>query len=274
MKNWRVMATYLPAVFGMILIFQNCTMSAPFPPTEASDLQSQSQNVSLSPIEANPASKELTLCVDQWEGLTNTNGTGSYLEIVKKVYEPELKVKIKFLPWARAQAEFRNKKCDGLIAENNIDDSFVKPQIILDALELEAYYLKGKLKFKGHESLKTQRIGWLRGYGFNSLVPYTINFSEVNDVKAGFKMLEGERFDIFLDYSYTFKDECQTSGVDCAKITSKPSGVIERVWVVFHNTPRGKGLAFQWDNKMPDLIKSGVPQKIFEKYGQKYTGPY
>ncbi|MFS4459721.1 hypothetical protein [Bdellovibrio sp. HCB2-146] len=249
-------------------------MSASFPSFQASAIQVDEQKISLSPIEANPGTRDLILCVDQWDGLTNVNGTGSYLEVVKKVYEPQLKVKIKFLPWARAQAEFRNKKCDGLIAENDIDEAFVKPHIILDALELEAYYLKGKLKFKGQESLKKERVGWLRGYGFNKLVPYSISFSEVNDVKAGFKMLEGERFNIFLDYSYTFKDECQTSGVDCSKITSKPSGVIERVWVVFHNSPRGKGLARTWDDKMSDLIKAGVPQKIFEKYGQKYPGPY
>jgi hypothetical protein len=85
------------------------------------------------------AKTELVLCVDNWEGLTNVDGTGSYSEVVKKVYDSDYKVTIKLFPWARAQTEFRNKKCDGLIAENKVDEKlYVKPEIRLDALELQA----------------------------------------------------------------------------------------------------------------------------------------
>jgi polar amino acid transport system substrate-binding protein len=216
------------------------------------------------------AKTELVLCVDNWEGLTNVDGTGSYSEVVKKVYEPDYKVTIKLFPWARAQTEFRNKKCDGLIAENKIDSNYVKPEIRLDALELQAYFLKGKLKFKGEKSLRTLQLAWLRGYNYNKIINYPVRFTEFNSVHSGFKMLEARRFEIMLDYIYTFKDECKTSGADCAKIDSAPSGIIEKAYVVFHNTKKGKKLTSIWDEKMTILIKAGIVQKIFEKYGQKY----
>lgn len=216
------------------------------------------------------AKTELVLCVDNWEGLTNTNGTGSYSEVVKKVYESDYKVTIKLFPWARAQKEFRNKKCDGLIAENKIDESYVKPEIRLDALELQAYFLKGSFKFKGEKSLRTRQLAWLRGYNYDKIIDYPVRFTEFNSVHSGFKMLEAHRFEIMLDYIYTFKDECKTSGADCSKIDSAPSGIIEKAYVVFHNTKNGKKLTKMWDEKMTILIKDGIVQKIFEKYGQKY----
>lgn len=216
---------------------------------------------------------EIVLCVDLWDGLTNADDTGSYAELVKAVYEPAYRVKIKHFPWARAQAEFKNERCDGLIAESKIDDNYIKPKIILDALELEIYFLKGRQKYQGSKSLSSQRIAWLRGYNFHKLVDYPIQLVEINDVKAGYKMLEGGRFDFLLDYSYTFKDECETSGADCSRITSQPSGVIEKVWVVFHRTKVGSTLADHWDHRMPLLIQDGIPQKIFKRYGQTYPGP-
>jgi len=216
------------------------------------------------------AKKELTFCVDNWEGLTNVDGTGSYSETVKAVYEDEYKITIKIFPWARAQKEFRNKKCDGLIAENKPEPIYAKPQIVLDALELQAYFLKGKTKFKGEKTLKTAQLAWLRGYNYHKLVDYPLNFTEFNSVHAGFKMLEAQRFEIMLDYTYTFKDECKTSGADCSKIDGAPSGIIERVYVIFQGTSKGKKLAQAWDDKMTLLLKSGKVQKIFEKYSQKY----
>lgn len=213
---------------------------------------------------------ELVLCVDNWEGLTNLDGTGSYSEVVKKVYEPDYKVTIKIFPWARAQTEFRNKKCDGLIAENKIDQNYVKPDIRLDALELQAYFVKGKVKFKGEKTLRTHQLAWLRGYNYNKIIDYPVRYTEFNSVHSGFKMLVAGRFDIMMDYVYTFKDECKTSGADCSKIDSAPSGIIEKAYVVFHKSKKGVELAKMWDDKMAVLIKAGVVQKIFEKYSQKY----
>lgn len=218
-------------------------------------------------------SNEIILCVDNWEGLTNTNGTGSYSEIVKKVFEPEYKVIIKLSPWARAQGEFKDKKCDGLIAESKIDDSMLKPRIVLDALPLHAYFIKGKLVFEGEKTLKTKKLAWFRGYNYNRLLNYKVNFSEFGDIKSGFKMLEAGRFDVMIDYAYTFKDECKTSGANCSKIDGAFSGIIEKAYVVVHNNELGSKLIKLWDSKMEVLIKSGEAQKIFVKYGQTYNGP-
>lgn len=215
---------------------------------------------------------KLTLCVDNWEGLTNADGTGSYSELVKKVFEEKYKVSIRLYPWARAQGAFKEKKCDGLIAENKPSDFAIRPRIILDDLPLEAYYLKGKVDFKGEETLRSKKIAWIRGYGYDKITPIKMNFTEVNDIKSAFKMLEAGRFDILIDYAYTFKDECHLAGIDCTKITSTPSGISEKAYVVFHNNENGIELAHYWDRRMTDLIVEGEPQRIFQKYGQRYVG--
>lgn len=216
--------------------------------------------------------EKLTLCVDNWEGLTNTDGTGSYSELVKKVFEEKYKVSIRLYPWARAQAVFKEKKCDGLIAENKPSDYSIRPRIILDDLPLEAYYLKGKVDFKGEETLRSKKIAWIRGYGYDKITPIKMSFTEVNDIKLAFKMLEAGRFDILIDYTYTFKDECHLAGIDCTKITSAPSGISEKAYVVFHKSEKGSALAHFWDRRMTDLIVEGEPQRIFQKYGQRYVG--
>lgn len=227
----------------------------------------------LSTLQAGAAKSDLVLCVDNWEGLTNKDGTGSYSEVVKRVFESDYNVKIRLLPWARAQTEFRNKKCDGLIAENKVDKTYVKPEIRLDALELQVYFVRGKLKYQGDKSLRLHSLAWLRGYNYDKIINYPVRFTEFNSVHSGFKMLVAGRFDIMVDYIYTFKDECKTSGADCSKIDSAPSGIIEKAYVVFHKTEKGIHLGKMWDEKMYGLIKAGTVQKIFEKYGQKYQLP-
>lgn len=213
----------------------------------------------------------LVFCVDNWEGLTNIDGTGSYNDVVKKVFSDDYNVRIKIFPWARAQNEFREKKCDSLIAENKVDSIFIKPKIRLDALELQAYFLKGRLKYNGLESLKKHELAWIRGYNYHKILNFPVSFSEFTTVQSGFKMLSAGRFEIMLDYKYAFKDECKLSGVDCARIDGEPSGIIEKTYVIFHQSPRGNILAKIWDERMADLIRAGTIQKIFEQYGQVYT---
>lgn len=217
---------------------------------------------------------DLIFCTDNWENQTNADGTGSYLELVKKVFEPDHKVVFKFYPWPRAQEEFKKKNCTGIIAENRIDDaSMVRPQYVLDQSNLTAFFIKSKGDFKGEEALKTKKIAWNRGYGYDKLVSYKMAFSEVNDVPTGYKMLEAGRFDILIDYEYDFEMNCKKSGVKCDQIGFAPSGIIEKSYVVFHRDGKGEGYAARWDQKLAEYVKNGTAAAIYKKYGVTYPAP-
>lgn len=214
---------------------------------------------------------ELILCTDNWENQTNADETGSYLELVKKVFEPDHKVTIKFYPWARAQEEFKKKNCTGLIAENKIDAaSMVQPKYVLDQSDLTVFFVKGKNEFKGKESLTTKQIAWNRGYGYDKLVDFKMKFTEVNDIPTGLKMLEAGRFEFLVDYEYDFEMHCKKAGIKCDQIGMSPSGIIEKSYVVFHKDGKGESYANRWDDKLAEFIKNGSAEAIYKKYGASY----
>lgn len=217
--------------------------------------------------------KELIFCTDTWAGMTNPDGTGSYSELTKRVYEPDYKVTIKIFPWARALAEIKANKCDGLICENNVDQSFARPKTVLYRLPLYAYFIKNAISYNGVESLRGRKLAWMRSFGFDKFIKFPVKYTELNNIKGAYKMLASGRFDILIDYEYAFKDECSLSGADCSNIVGVPSGIMETAHVVFRQSDQSERLVKHWDDKMKTLIQEGVVQQIFKKNGQVYTGP-
>ena len=115
------------------------------------------------------AQTKITCATGEWENLAQTDGKGAYIELAKKVLEPEYKVDIKVLPWARAQKDFADKKVDCLMAETSAGTvaDRIHTNTLLDKSTLMAFTKKSKIaSWNGKESLEKHKLGWVRGYNF------------------------------------------------------------------------------------------------------------
>src|SRR5688572_6976400 len=93
--------------------------------------------------EAKTPKPTITFITESWEGYTNTDGTGVYLELIKKVFEPDHNVVIKYVPWKRAMTTFAKGDIDGIIgASSNHRNLGIRTEIPIDYAYFTAFFLK------------------------------------------------------------------------------------------------------------------------------------
>lgn len=212
-------------------------------------------------------------CSSEWDGTINADGTGLYMDILREALAP-ITVNLELFPWARARLLFEHQKCDILLPENRFDLASEKPKTYLDSYPIHAIYNTKRLPNYQDELLKTKKIGWVRGYGFETLLSHQINFFEFNSAAIGYKVLSAGRIDIFLDYMDHWEETCEASGVDCKQLEIAKTDVIESVYPVFQKNNKGRRLAQKWDDSLKVLYEKGFLNAKFLEYGyNEYTGP-
>ncbi len=216
----------------------------------------------------------------EWEGYTNSDGTGAYWEVIKKVFSSTgIKVKTKVYPWSRAEKMVKGKKADAIVGDYYYKEKdgkdFLYPKWHISVEDsLTIFYKKGTLKNldkKGISSLKGKRVGWIRGYDFDKTLLNGINVKkkELSKIIQGLKMVTKGRIDVFLDYKTTITSEAKKSGfkIDKNKYGLEIIKPGNKLFVVFSNSERLKRIIKIFDTRMTQLAKSGEIDKIFIKWG-------
>jgi len=145
------------------------------------------------------APQTVNACSSEWDRTVNSDGSGLYIDILREALAP-ITVNLELYPWARARLLFQHKKCDILLPENRFDQTLIKPRVYLDSYPVHAIYDKNKLPTYTDDLLKTKKLGWVRGYGIETLLAHRASFFEFDSTSMGYKVLNAGRIDIFLDY--------------------------------------------------------------------------
>lgn len=215
------------------------------------------------------AKEVLTFASDEWVNQTQSDGKGTYYDLIRAIYGDQYNIKFIRSPWSRVSAQFRKGEYDGLIGEVKFDKEMIHPIDPIDQTELTAFYLK-KFKFINIESLKAARLMWVRSYYFDSMIPFKVDFVEVGSPDEGFDLLLKDRADVFIDYESDFEYNCKKGRLDCSPIKFSGAGFSEKAFVAFHNTEKGKKLVEIYNKKMISLKANKEIFKIFKKYGATY----
>lgn len=173
------------------------------------------------------------------------------------------------MPWARAAKAFRSGEYDVLIAETKFEPGILKSKNHIDISDLTVFYKDG-FKYDGVETLKKTEVSWVRGYGYENLIPFPVKFTEVDNADTALKMLAAEIANLVIDYEADFESNCKKAKADCSKIKFQNSGIIEKSYLAFKDNENGKKLKDHFDSKMDALIKSGAISTIYKKYGTEY----
>ena len=222
----------------------------------------------------NAYSMEINVVGEAWEGYTQADGKGAYIELVKEIFEPEgVAVNWKTYPWARAAVNVETNAADAIIGDYFYSDesqntalypnwhiSVEEPIVVLlrDEATLDTW----------QKNIGKDGVVWIRGYGFENADWWNTDtlFTEVATVEQGLKMLDTRRVSAYIGYE---------SQINAALVELDLQDLFEpvtlvsdkKLYLIFSNTEKSKELIQVFDRRMSQLVSSGRVEEIYNAWG-------
>ena len=211
---------------------------------------------------------EIVLASQEWANATNKDGTGLYWDIFRAVYEP-VGIKTKFI--------IRSYKGSvSLVRKNQADAAVgIHPEKIQGALSsrypfVKDYVLvlfkKTKLyQWNGQETLEDKKVGWIKGYSFDEYLEVPVIKREFAKRENILRRLDKDQIDFYMDTRNDVESVLNKGIIDVTRYTVETVLELER-YLLFANNIKGKELKKIFDDRFPDLVKSGEIEKLLAKW--------
>ena len=211
---------------------------------------------------------EIVLASQEWANATNKDGTGLYWDIFRAVYEP-VGIKTRFI--------IRSYKGSvSLVRKNQADAAVgIHPEKIQGALSsrypfVKDYVLvlfkKTKLyQWNGQETLEDKKVGWIKGYSFDEYLEVPVIKREFAKRENILRRLDKDQIDFYMDTRNDVESVLNKGIIDVTRYTVETVLELER-YLLFANNKKGKELKKIFDDRFPDLVKSGEIEKLLAKW--------
>lgn len=232
------------------------------------------------------ANETLSVASDPWCPFTcdsKSDSPGILIEILKIVYEPEIKIAYKEVSWSRAVSDAREGKYVA-IAGALIQDApdFIFPKTSLVKQESCFYVNKdSSSKYKNNESLVGKIVGLVSDYNYGKSFDDFVkkkNGTDKFDYITGtdttlrlFLKLNSNRNEIIIEDKSVASYVLANSDGELKKIVTKEVGCLppQSLYIAF--TPKDKikslELVKRFDNEIKKPSKAKKIQDLFKKYG-------
>ena len=214
------------------------------------------------------AIKEIYIVTENWDDLTNKDGSGLYFDLVRMIYEPVgVDVKIKIYPYNRASNMVKKRQADMWLGSYINEANYaIYPKYYFDHDIVTAMYKTKKYpEFNGIKSLTGQRVCWIRGYSYDEHINVKVKKNLRNDRKSILQSLDKDRFDIYLDAKFDMQD-----GIDKIKFNIKKYSFYEifrfKLYPAFRNDKRGELLTEIWNKQFKIMLDNGSLRKLYMKH--------
>lgn len=218
--------------------------------------------------------KKVVAVSEEWEDGTNADGSGFYWELIDLVYQKDgISVEKSVMPYERAVNMVKNGKADLWVGSYMDEEEFaLYPKHAMDSDIVVAVFKKGAFDIsKGQSEIEGKRVGWIRGYDYDSYLEVPVEVSELRNRASGIKMVQGGRLDAFLDAKIELDSEIENSKIDSSDIDI--GEILQlKLYIGFNKDDRGKKLSKIWDERMIELHNSGELKTFYNKHG--YTSYY
>lgn len=199
---------------------------------------------------------KIVISASNWQDFTEEDGDGIYFDLLKTIYSDH-EIVYSVSSFQRALNQFIAHQSDLMVGVYQHEaPGAIFPTWFLDT-DLPIIAIFHKNKNFTEKSLKRQSVGWMAQYGLEQFFPQVSQPYKLDSRDTAFRMLLHGRLDIFLDYEHNLTPEIRPQ-VDFVEVHSS-----QKLYVAFHNTPKGRHLAEVYDKKMPQLQKSGQLSRIF-----------
>lgn len=205
-------------------------------------------------------SEELPFCARQ-------DGTGLYWDILRAVFEPSgIKLNTSTRSYSEAVKLVRTKDVDAVVASyfDEIEGA-VYPKSHFGVDVVMALFKKGKMAWKGKESLKGKKVGWIKGYAYGEYLGFPVEKIEFRNRKSAISALKTENLDFFIDPAPDLEIALEEAKTDMTKMGFEKALEL-KLYLAFAKNDRGKELAKIFDEIFPQLVKSGEIRKLYEKW--------
>jgi polar amino acid transport system substrate-binding protein len=220
------------------------------------------------PAQAGGSPADIILASEEWPNATNKDGTGLFWDIFRAVYEP-VGIKTKFIirSYNGSVSLVKKRQADAAVG--------VYPERIQGALSsaypfVKDYVLvlfkKNRLnQWSGQESLKNKKVGWIKGNSYDEYLEVPVIKKEFYRKESILRSLDKDQIEFFMDTRNDVESVLNKGIIDVTRYTVEPVLELER-YLVFANNKKGKELKKIFDDRFPDLVKSGEIEKLFAKW--------
>ena len=220
---------------------------------------------------------------DHWPGFSEPDGSGLYLDVMNKVFQPEgIQVSHKILPILRSIASInKGENVDVMLADwdkshMTQDDNYQLDKIIVPSSPIfaefveAAFHPESTLAWSDIQADNSKKVAWIRGYGYQESFGLSEHpIVELNDVDQGLKMLIRGHIDCYLNDRAEFDFFVKAAGLK--KIEWRRELVaMHKMYPIFHNNDRGRRFMAIFDRRMDELIQSGELFSLYQQYGFDY----
>ena len=211
---------------------------------------------------------EISICTQEWVGLTNADMAGLYWDTLKAVFEPVgVKINVIFMPYKISIVRVRDKACDIALSGylNEFSDLLYSPW----PHEIEAVIAvhANDTKFSGQRSFISKKFAWVSDYGFELYLPADIDYTEVRSEALGLRLVERARVDFFVDYEPVVRKAAAEISFDLSGYTLSPVTALSKmVYPMFRHDERGATLVSLYTRRMAELHRDGTLDLIYKKY--------
>ncbi|CAB0151396.1 hypothetical protein PSI9734_01784 [Pseudidiomarina piscicola] len=214
-------------------------------------------------FEQAPQFGHVRLTAGLWPEYTNPDGTGSYWDVVEKIFAPvSSQLSLQTNTFHRAYRGIDGNRFDAfvgalgqqiptdtILSRNHID--FDSPLFLFAASDqaLEQV-LKGTMR---------QPICHVAGYDYQDLLPAQLNYYSASSQLDCFAMLDMNRMGAVISYPENAPDW-----------TNSPYSMVKLrdavpIYVVFQKTPRGYHLRDWFDTKFREMVRTGAIKDLYSE---------
>ncbi len=220
------------------------------------------------PVLAGNVPKQITLASEEWANATNRDGTGLYWDIFRAIYE-RMGVRTKFI--IRSQDSSVNlvkrQKADAAVG---VYQSFIRDLLFskypFDKDHILVLFKKEKLsQWNGQETLQGRKVAWIQGYCYDEYLEVPVIQMKFNSREEVLRRLDKDQLDFFIDAQNDLETVLNKGIIDVTKYTVEALMQLDR-YLIFANTNKGKKLREMFDDRFPELVKSGEIERLFAKW--------
>ena len=214
----------------------------------------------------------ITVISEEWEGATHPDGAGLYWDIIRRIYEPVgIKVKYSISSYARSVALVKQKRADAWVGSYlDEEEGVIYPKSHFDADDVSALFIKKTDQpWQGEASLEGKNVAWIKGYELHEYLDAKFNNRELLNRDSVIEYLKDGRLDYFIDALPEIQSHFGEIIENDSRFTVEMIKKLN-LYLGFANTGKGRELADIFDQRFPELIKSGELKTLFDKWEFSY----
>ncbi len=212
--------------------------------------------------------KSISVVAPEWEGYTNTNGSGLYWDVVRAIYEPVgIRVKTRNAPWNRSMKLVSKYHTYNAILGEYLDteEALIFPRYPIDVEYLTILH-KAEINWEDSADFAGKKVGWLKDYDLLEEDGRNFELVEFRHIDRGMELLAQGKIDYLIDE----EDEVLAAMVrkkmasENYVLNEMPEGT--DVYMAFAVGRLSKELITIYNERIPLLMIPGQMKKIYSRW--------